>query len=111
MPMKPFLTLSSSTHLQRLEDDITGQIKRLFERFPNLAGFSLVDRSALPDDIDPSGREGQLFISDIGFCPPVSQGEHGRACNRICDVLTDIVREQPEAFELLNGASYSRTLH
>ena len=101
----------SAPPLHRVEEGIATQIRTLFERFPDLAGFSIVDRSGLPDDVDPSGREYQLFVGDIGFCPPVSEREHGRACNRICDVLTDIVAERPEAFELLRGRTFSRTLH
>jgi hypothetical protein len=97
--------------LRRVEESIATEIKSLFDRFPDLAGFSVVDRSGLPDDIDPSGREHQLFVGDIGFCPPVSEGEHGKACNKICDVLSDIVSERPEAFEMLRGRTFSRTLH
>jgi hypothetical protein len=101
----------SAPHLHHVEASIASEIKTLFDRFPDLAGFSVVDRSGLPDDIDPSGREQQLFVGDIGFCPPVSEGEHGKACNRICDVLTDIVSERPEAFELMRGRTFYRTLH
>lgn len=97
--------------LRRVEESIANEIRAIFEAFPDLAGFSVVDRSGLPDDIDPSGRESQLFIGDIGFCPPVSDGEHGKACNEICDVLSDIVSERPEAFEMLKGRTFSRTLH
>ena len=97
--------------LSRVQQSIAVEIQALFDRFPDLAGFSIVDRSGLPDDIDPSGREQQLFVGDIGFCPPVSEGEHGKACNQICDLLTDIVSERPEAFELLRGRTFSRTLH
>jgi hypothetical protein len=97
--------------LRGVEENIATEIKTLFDRFPDLAGFSVVDRSGLPDDIDPSGRENQLFIGDIGFCPPVSDREHGNACNRICDVLSDIVSERPEAFDMLRGRTFSRTLH
>jgi hypothetical protein len=95
----------------RVEENIATEIKTLFERFPDLAGFSIVDRSGLPDDIDPTGREQQLFVGDIGFCPPVSEREHGKACNQICDVLSDIVSERPEAFDILRGRTFSRTLH
>jgi hypothetical protein len=104
-------TRESATYLSRVEESIAAEIKALFEHFPDLAGFSIVDRSALPDDIDPTGREEQLFVGDIGFCPPVSEREHGKACNRICDVLADIVSERPEAFDLLRGRSFARTLH
>jgi hypothetical protein len=97
--------------LRRVEEGIATEIKTLFDHFPDLAGFSVVDRSGLPDDIDPSGREHQLFIGDIGFCPPVSDREHGNACNQICDVLSDIVSERPEAFEMLRGRTFSRVLH
>jgi methyl coenzyme M reductase subunit C-like uncharacterized protein (methanogenesis marker protein 7) len=103
--------LDSAPYLHRVEESIATEIKTLFDRFPDLAGFSIVDRSGLPDDIDRSGREHQLFVGDIGFCPPVSEGEHGKACNKICDVLTDIVSERPEAFDLLRGRTFSRTLH
>jgi hypothetical protein len=97
--------------LRRVEASIVSEIQTLFNHFPDLAGFSVVDRSGLPDDIDPSGREQQLFIGDIGFCPPVSDSEHGNACNEICDVLSDIVSERPEAFEILRGRTFSRILH
>jgi hypothetical protein len=101
----------NATYLNRVEENIAAEVKMLFDHFPDLAGFSVVDRSGLPDDIDPSGRDEQLFVGDIGFCPAVSEREHGRACNRICDLLADIVAERPEAFELLRGRTFSRTLH
>ena len=48
--------------MRRIEARVFGRIEAVFARCPELFRFSVRDRSGLPDHIDPTTLDGELFI-------------------------------------------------
>jgi len=97
--------------LSRVEAELSARIWAVFGHFPGLSGFSLQDRTGLPDYIDASSLRDDLFVTELGFSAPVSEVEYDEAYRLISDAVADIVSERPEALELLRGRTFARTLH
>jgi hypothetical protein len=115
--MKAIQTAMLDTHLHRVEAEIELQIRALFGRCPELSGFAVQDRAAieivddLSHDNDGSDEEPRLFVTDIGFSATVSLEEIEQVYALIGTAISDAMSERPEAFELLRGRTFSRTLH
>jgi len=97
--------------LGRVDAELSGRIWEVLGRFPHLCGFALQDRTGLPDYINPSYLQEDLFVTDLGFSAPVSDMEYDEAYRMIADAVADIVSERPEALDLLRGRTFARTLH
>lgn len=97
--------------LLRVEADLVAEVGRLFGYYPGLAGFSLQDRAGLPDDIDASGVEDKLFITQMDFSTSVSDREYREIYSVISAAIEELVSEQPQAVELLRGRTFARMLH
>ena len=97
--------------LSRVEAELSARIWAVFGSFPHLCGFSLQDRTGLPDFIDPSSLRDELFVTELGFSAAVSETEYDEAYRLITEAVADIVSERPEALELLRGRTFARTLH
>jgi len=95
----------------RVDAELSGRIWEVLGRFPHLCGFALQDRTGLPDYINPSYLQEDLFVTDLGFSAPVSDMEYDEAYRMIADAVADIVSERPEALDLLRGRTFARTLH
>jgi hypothetical protein len=97
--------------LGRVDAELSARIWEVLGRFPDLCGFALQDRTGLPDYIDPSSLQDELFVTELGFSAPVSDTEYDEAYRLITDAVADIVSERPEALDLLRGRTLARTLH
>jgi len=104
-------TMNSNPRFSRVEAELSARIGAVFGRFPDLSGFSLQDRTGLPDYIDPSRLRDGLFVTELGFSAPVTEVEYDEAYQSIAEAVADIVSERPEALELLRGRTFARTLH
>ena len=102
---------SANSRVRRFEADLVAQIKVLFGRCPDLTGFSVQDRAGLPDHIDPSGREGELFVLEVDFSSPISENEFEEVYDMLNITISELVSERPGAFEWLRGRTFARTLH
>jgi hypothetical protein len=115
--MKAIQTAILDVHLHRVEAEVAMQIRTLFGRCPELAGFAVQDRAAVRDlvglshDNDRSDENPTLFVTDIGFSATVSREELEEVYTLIGTAISDVMSEQPEAFELLRGRTFARTLH
>jgi hypothetical protein len=97
--------------LGRVDAELSARIWAVLGRFPDLCGFALQDRTGLPDYVNPSHLQEDLFVTDLGFSAPVSDMEYDEAYRLIADAVADIVSERPEALDLLRGRTFARTLH
>jgi hypothetical protein len=79
------------------ETDLQAVVASLFERFPELVGFSV--REAKDD----------LCLSGVETFPPEAQP--ARLMGAIAAPLLDMLDEDPAAGELLSGRTFARTLH
>jgi hypothetical protein len=95
-----------SRHAQaQLEESIVA----LFEGFPSLCGFAVLDRPATRGGSEAL-RPG-LFLTDIGLFPQPGLDDVKQIHEGIRDTLVDLIEERPEAHRLLAGRTFARALH
>ena len=88
--------------------DVSAQIDALFDRCPELCGFS-VQKKVLAEG-SPTGEE-ELFVTAISICPRLSKEQYTEIFEQISSTLTELMGERPEAAALLQGRTFARTLH
>jgi hypothetical protein len=100
------------TLLGRLEADVGAKIKALFARCPALCGFAVQDRAGLPKEVDKNSiPDADLFVTEIGIFPKLDQEQYGEIYDEITVAISDLVYEQPRAYDYLRGRTFARTLH
>jgi hypothetical protein len=102
----------AETLLGRLEADVASKINALFARCPALCGFAVQDRAGLPKDLDPNRiPDADLFVTEIGIFPKLDDEQHAEIYDEITHAISDLVYEQPHAYDYLRGRTFARTLH
>jgi hypothetical protein len=95
----------------RLEADVQARIRSLFARCPTLHGFAVQDRAMLPKDIDRDRiPDADLFVTDIGLYPKI-ESQYDEIHDEITLAITDLVHDQPHAYDYLRGKTFARALH
>jgi hypothetical protein len=98
--------------LDRLKADVASKIQALFVRCPALCGFAVQDRAGLPKDLDKNRiPDADLFVTEIGIFPKLDQEQYGEIYDEITTAISDLVHEQPHAYDYLRGRTFARTLH
>jgi hypothetical protein len=98
-------------YAEAMKKPVLAAIESLFQRYPALWGFSVRGLDDIPDNCSRSGEEGELFVSDIGISPSLTNEQYGEIFQEIASTLSDVLAEQPDATELLCGRTFARTLH
>jgi hypothetical protein len=62
--------------INTVEARVLQRIESVFVRCPELFRFSVRDRSGLPDHIDPTKLEGDLFIFEIALAPRLGKAQY-----------------------------------
>ena len=83
----------------RIQTELQQQVESLFERCPELCGFSV------------RAENDELFVSDVGIAPRLSAEQYGEIFQDIAKTLAEFLDETPEATEFLSGKTFARTLH
>ena len=97
--------------LVRLEADVEVKIRALFARCPTLHGFSVQDRAMLPRDLDQSRiPDADLFVTEIGVFPKL-ESQYDDIYDEITLAISDLVKDQPQAYDFLRGRTFARSLH
>ena len=97
--------------LGRLEADVEARIRSLFARCPSLHGFAVQDRAMLPKDVDQNRiPDADLFITDIGLYPKIDS-QYDEIHDEITLAISDLVHDQPHAYDYLRGRTFARTRH
>lgn len=97
--------------LGRLEANVDAKIRALFMRCPSLHGFSVQDRAMLPRNIDQTKiPDADLFVTEIGLFPRLDS-QFDEIYDEITLAISDLVHEQPQAYDFLRGKTFARTLH
>lgn len=98
--------------LERLEADVAAKLSALFARCPALCGFAIQDRASLAKDVDRNSiPDADLFVTEIGIYPSLGDGNYGDIYDEITSAITELVHEQPHAYDYLRGRTFARTLH
>ena len=96
--------------LGRLEADIQSRIRSLFARCPTLHGFAVQDRAMLPKDLDEKRiPDADLLVTDIGVYPSIDS-QYDEIHDEITLAISDLVHDQPHAYDYLRGKTFARTL-
>ena len=99
------------TMLVKLEASVATRIRGLFARCPSLHGFSVQDRAMLPRDLDPSRiPDADLFVTEIGIFPKLDS-QFDEIYDEITLAISDLVKDEPQAYDLLRGRTFARSLH
>jgi hypothetical protein len=94
----------------RLEADVQARIRSLFARCPTLHGFAVQDRAMLPKDIDRDRiPDADLFVTDIGLYPKI-ESQYDEIHDEITLAITDLVHDQPHAYDYIRGKTFARSL-
>ena len=97
--------------MSSIEARILERIEAVFVRCPELCRFSVRDRSGLPDHLDPTRLEGELFIFEIALAPRLGRTQYDEVYDTIAAAITGAVTSWPEAKDLLRGKTFVRYLH
>jgi hypothetical protein len=96
---------------KRLEVDVEAKMKALFARCPTLHGFSVQDSGMLPRDVDKNRiPDADLFITEIGVFPKL-ESQDDEIHDEITLAISDLVQDQPHAYDYLRGRTFARILH
>ena len=97
--------------MRRIEARVLERIEAVFLRCPELFRFSVRDRSGLPDHIDPTSLEGELFIFEIALAPRLGKAQYDEVYDIIAGATSGAVSAWPEAKAMLSGKTFVRYLH
>jgi hypothetical protein len=97
--------------LGRLEADVEARIRSLFARCPTLHGFAVQDRAMLPKYLAQDRiPDADLFVTDVGLYPRI-ESQYDEIHDEITLAISDLVHEQPRAYDYLRGKTFARARH
>ena len=94
-----------------VQADVEAKMRSLFARCPTLCGFAIQDRASLPENAVGPIPDADLYVTEIGIYPKLDAAQHGDLYDEITLAISDLVQAQPDAYELLRGRTFARTLH
>jgi hypothetical protein len=83
----------------KIQSQLEQQVESLFERCPELWGFSV------------RSENDELFVSDVGIAPRLSAAQYGEIFQDIARTLADVLEEEPDACQFLKGRTFARSIH
>jgi hypothetical protein len=100
---------------KRVVADVEAKIGALFSRCPTLCGFSVQDRQQVsasrPSVIEESQiPDADLYVTEIGIYPKLGAEQYTDVFDEITVTLANLVSEQPNAYDVLRGRTFARTL-
>ena len=99
------------TMLVKLQASVESKIRGLFARCPTLHGFSVQDRAMLPREIDPNRiPDADLFVTEIGIFPKLGADQYADLFDEITVTLSNLVSEQPNAYDVMRGRTFARRM-
>ena len=109
--MKPAQLGSCNPDLPSLDEDLAARVEVIFDRCPQLHGFTVQDSSALPEELRSLALERELVVTDIGVYPFINAEQCEVIYNEIAVALLDFMYERPAAKDVLRGKTFVRQLH
>jgi hypothetical protein len=109
--MKPVQLGALNPDVPSLDEDLAARVEVIFDRCPQLHGFTVQDSSALPEELRSLALERELVVTDIGVYPFINTEQCEAIYNEIAVALLDFMFERPSAKDVLRGRTFVRTLH
>ena len=108
--MKP-LSTQLYPDQKRVVADVEAKIQALFLRCPTLCGFSVQDRATLPAQMTENQiPDADLYVTEIGMFPKLGADQYADVFDEITITISSLVNEQPNAYDVLRGRTFARTL-
>ena len=100
---------------KRVVADVEAKIASLFARCPALCGFSIQDRAQVsqtkPQEVNESQiPDADLYVTEIGIYPKLGADQYADVFDEISVTLANLVSAQPNAYDVLRGRTFARTL-
>jgi hypothetical protein len=100
---------------KRVAADVEAKMRALFTRCPTLCGFSIQDRAQVNETRPGQIPENQipdadLYVTEIGLFPKLDADQYADIFDEITVALSSLVNEQPNAYDVLRGRTFARTL-
>ena len=92
-----------------LEAALSARIEAIFERSPQLCGFSVEER--LVRNGKEGAREWELYVSAVAAYPELGPDQAEGFIGEISEVLADLLNQRPQAADLLPGRTFARIWH
>ena len=86
-------------------------IASLFERHDALCGFSVRGSDQIPDSCPRQPDDDPLFVGDFSVSLAVSAEQYDAMFREVLAALAELLRESPEAADVLRGRTFARVLH
>jgi hypothetical protein len=109
--MKPVQLGALNPDVPSLDEDLAARVEVIFDRCPQLHGFTVQDSSALPEELRSLALERELVVTDIGVYPFINTEQCEAIYNEIAVALLDFMYERPAAKDVLRGKTFVRQLH
>ena len=107
--MKPLLSIYPDQ--KHVAADVQARVDALFIRCPTLCGFSVQDRSTLPEQLsDAQIPDADLYVTEIGIFPKLGDEQYPDIFDEITLTLSSLVTEQPNAYDVLRGRTFARRM-
>jgi hypothetical protein len=109
--MKTLEFRPGSPDRRMVQADVEAKMRALFARCPTLCGFAIQDRGSLPANVAGPIPDADLYVTEIGIYPKLDAEQYGELYDEITIAISDLVQAQPDAYDLLRGRTFARTLH
>lgn len=94
-----------------LEADLAARVAVLFQRFPELCGFTVQQGGGLTRERAAQHLAEDLFLVDFACHPALDAAQAEALCELVWRMLNELMEEQPLAMELIRGRTFARALH
>ena len=91
--------------------EVEARLRSVFMRRPELHRFVVQDRAGIPDHVDKTSLEGELFVTQITLYPRLGVKQYDEVYAEIARAITQVVADVPEARSLLPGRIFVRSIH
>jgi hypothetical protein len=95
---------------EELEAALSEHIEAIFERVPALCGFSIAER-LVSESAEDQAREWELYVCAVAAYPQLSDGQAQDFIGEISGALADLLKQRPQAADLLPGRTFARKWH
>jgi len=95
---------------ENLEAALCARVEAIFASAPVLCGFSIAER-LVSESAREDAREWELYVSAIATYPELSPVQAAGFIGEISGALEDLLKQQPQAADLLPGRTFARAWH
>jgi len=109
--MKALHERTQNLQAESVAADLAARIAGIFEQYPILCGFSVLERSTLTKERAIVHLQGELCLADVSVSTWPGFQATPEFYDEIACMLLELMAEQPEAIEVLPGCTFARTFH